>query len=71
MRSVVWNHEIPWILISAADDSQVIVWDIRTAKPLTSIVEPTLPMTSLITHPARPFNYISSHFDSSILFWSL
>jgi len=38
---------------------------------MTSIVEPTLPMTSLITHPTSPFTLISSHFDSSILFWSL
>lgn len=28
-------------------------------------------MTSLISHASRPFCFISSHFDSSILFWSL
>jgi hypothetical protein len=38
---------------------------------LTSIIEPTLAMTSLITHPQTPFTLISCHFDSSILFWSL
>lgn len=30
VRSVEWNYEMPWMLVSAADDSQVIVWDLRT-----------------------------------------
>lgn len=71
VRSLVFNPEMPWILVSAADDSQVVVWDLRTKKILTSIIEPTLPMTSLISHPISPFTLISCHFDSSILFWSL
>ena len=28
-------------------------------------------MTSFSSHPARPFSYFSSHFDSSIIQWSL
>lgn len=71
VRSLAWNHELPWMLCSASDDTQVIVWDLRTEKILTTVFEPTLAMTSLISHPTRPFNLISCHFDSSILFWSV
>lgn len=59
------------MLISGGDDQRVIVWDLRAQKVLTAITEPTLAMTSLISHPTKPFSMISSHFDSSILFWSL
>jgi len=59
------------MVISAADDYRVVVWDMRSEKILTAITEPTLAMTSLISHPSKPFSLISSHFDSSILFWSL
>lgn len=71
VRSLVWNHELPWMLVTAGDDSQVTVWDLRSKKVLTALMEPTLAMTSLISHPTRPFNLISCHFDNSILFWSL
>ena len=30
VRSLEWNSEIPWLLVSGADDSQIIVWDTRT-----------------------------------------
>ena len=33
--------------------------------------EPTLAMTSLTMHPERPFSYFSSHFDASIIQWTL
>ena len=71
VRSILWNSELPWMLISGADDAQVIVWDLRTKRIVTAFNEPTLPMTSLIAHPISPFTLISCHFDSSILFWSL
>ena len=33
--------------------------------------EPTLAMTSFTMHPERPFSYFSSHFDASIIQWTL
>ena len=59
------------MLISAADDSQVAIWDIRNYHLLISVYEPSLSLTSLTLHPLRPFSIISSHFDSSLLFWNL
>ena len=29
VRSVHWNSEIPWLLLSGGDDSKQILWDIR------------------------------------------
>ena len=71
VRTVVWNHELPWLLISACDDSMLVVWDLRTQQPMTALYEPHGAMTSLISHPRRPFSLISCHFDHSIQFWSL
>lgn len=55
VRSLVWNIEMPWLLISAADDSKVVLWNIQTKQAVTSVIESTLAMTSLIAHPERPF----------------
>lgn len=71
VRSLIWNSEIPWMLISGADDSVIAICDIRNLKVVTSINEPNLSLTSFTSHPKRPFTLISSHFDSSILVWSL
>ena len=59
------------MLTSGADDSYIGVWDIRDKKLLFASREPSLALTSFATHPARPFTYFSSHFDASILQWSM
>jgi len=71
VRSVIWNSELPWMLISGSDDSMIVVWDTRSSKVITSSYEPTLSLTSITSHPQRPFTLVSSHFDSSIIVWSL
>ena len=71
VRSVAWNTELPWLLTSGGDDSQQAIWDIRNRQLLFHTEEPTLAMTSLTAHSMRPFSYFSSHFDASIIQWSL
>ena len=71
VRSLIWNTELPWHLTSAADDSKVAVWDIRTSSLIFSTTEPSLALTSFTSHPERPFVYYSSHFDASIMQWTL
>lgn len=71
VRSLSWNTELPWMLISAADNSSIAVWDTRSAVVIHSVHEPTLALTSFASHPDRPFSLVSSHFDSSIIVWSL
>jgi WD40 repeat protein len=71
VRSVIWNSELPWMLITGSDDSMIVIWDTRSSKVVTSTYEPTLSLTSFTSHPQRPFTLVSSHFDSSIIIWSL
>lgn len=59
------------MLISGADDNQIIGWNVETQKVLFKTHEPSLSLTSFASHPARPFTLISSHFDASIQQWSL
>ena len=59
------------MLISGADDSFIAVWDIRSKSLLFAVKEPSLALTSFATHPARPFTLYSSHFDASIMQWSM
>ena len=59
------------MLISGADDSYIAVWDIRSKNLLFAVQEPSLALTSFATHPSRPFTLYSSHFDASIMQWSM
>jgi WD40 repeat protein len=45
VRSLSWNSEIPWLLISASDDQQIVLWDVRTGTCLASFIEPSLALT--------------------------
>lgn len=71
VRSLQWNHEFPWLLTTGADDSYVAVWDIRSKQLIFAVQEPSLALTSFATHPNRPFTLYSSHFDASVLQWSM
>ena len=59
------------MLISAADDQQIAIWDTRTKEVLVTVIEPSLALTSFSSHPHRPFRLFSSHFDSSVMCWNL
>jgi len=71
VRSLSWNYEIPWLLISGGDDSFLGVWDIRTNKLIYETYEPCISTSSFTTHPKRPFTLVSSHLDNSLIFWDL
>ena len=71
VRSLQCNSEFPWMLTSGADDSYIGVWDIRSKSLLFAVKEPSLALTAFATHPARPFTLYSSHFDASIMQWSM
>jgi ribosome assembly protein RRB1 len=71
VRSLLWNHEMPWLLISGGDDSQIGIWDIRTNKLIHEVFENSISISSMTSHPAKPFTIVSSHLDNSIMFWDL
>lgn len=59
------------MLISGADDSMIIGWDIFKKTIVFKAYEPSLSLTSFASHPSRPFTLVTSHFDASIQQWSL
>ena len=67
----MWNTEIPWLLATGGDDSKQVLWDIRNKQVIFCAQQPTLAMTSFTSHPDRPFSYISSHFDASMIHWAI
>jgi ribosome assembly protein RRB1 len=71
VRSVHWNHEIPWLLISGGDDSFLAVWDIRKNKLIYETYEPCISTSSISSHPKNPFTIVSTHLDNSLIFWDL
>ena len=71
VRSLLWSTEFPWMLTTGADDSYVAVWDIRNKSLLFAVKEPSLALTAFASHPDRPFTLYSSHFDASIMQWSM
>lgn len=71
MRSLVWNKEIPWLLISGGDDSLIGLWDIRKNAIVYEVYEPSVSISGFAFHHEKPFNLISTHFDNSVIFWDL
>jgi ribosome assembly protein RRB1 len=71
VRSVCWNYELPWLLISGGDDSSFGVWDIRKNKLISEFYEPCISVSSITTHPRKPFTIVTSHLDNSVIFWDL
>jgi WD40 repeat protein len=71
VRGLQWNHELPWLLISGADDNRIAMWNVSTSKIIYEVHEPCLALTSFASHPTKPFTLFSSHFDASIKQWSL
>ena len=68
---MIWNYEIPWLLISGGDDSCLAAWDIRSNKLIHETVEPCISVSSMTTHPLSPFSLVTSHLDNSVIFWDL
>jgi len=58
-------------LISGGDDSSIGMWDIRTNKLIYESYEPCISVSSITTHPKKPFTVITSHLDNSVIFWDL
>lgn len=68
---MIWNYEIPWLLISGGDDSLLVCWDIRSNTILSTTIEPCISISSMSSHQMKPFSIVSSHLDNSVIFWDL
>lgn len=70
VRGLLWNTEIPYILLSGSWDASIILWDVRTSSALSTIAQHTSDVYGLTSNPERPFSFVSSSRDSTIRFWS-
>jgi WD repeat-containing protein 17 len=66
-----WNSEIPWLLMSGGWDMTIRIWDIRQGECINVIYDHHADVYGLISHPQRPFIYVTCSRDTTIRFWSL
>jgi WD repeat-containing protein 17 len=67
---LLWNTEIPYLLLSGSWDASIILWDVRRGIKLTNIAQHTSDVYGLTCNPERPFTFVSSSRDSTIRFWN-
>ncbi|XP_058380914.1 WD repeat-containing protein 17 isoform X5 [Diceros bicornis minor] len=71
VRGLVWNTEIPYLLISGSWDYTIKVWDTREGTCLDTVYDHGADVYGLTCHPSRPFTMASCSRDSTVRLWSL
>ncbi|XP_036619356.1 WD repeat-containing protein 17 isoform X4 [Trichosurus vulpecula] len=71
VRGLMWNTEIPYLLISGSWDSTIRVWDTREGTCLDTVHDHGADVYGLTCHPSRPFTMASCSRDSTVRLWSL
>ncbi|KAJ7409714.1 WD repeat-containing protein 17 [Willisornis vidua] len=71
VRGLMWNPEIPYLLISGSWDYTIRVWDTRDGTCLDTVYDHGADVYGLSCHPSRPFTMASCSRDSTVRLWSL
>ncbi|KAL4230509.1 Anaphase-promoting complex subunit 4 WD40 domain [Mactra antiquata] len=71
VRGLIWNMEIPYLIISGSWDSSIRMWDFRDGKCLHVLLDHGADVYGLACHPSRPFILASCSRDSTVRLWSL
>ncbi|XP_064418266.1 WD repeat-containing protein 17 isoform X2 [Latimeria chalumnae] len=71
VRGLMWNTEIPYLLISGSWDYTIRVWDTRDGTCLDTVYDHGADVYGLTCHPSRPFTMASCSRDSTVRLWSL
>nr|XP_045011869.1 WD repeat-containing protein 17 isoform X5 [Jaculus jaculus] len=71
VRGLMWNPEIPYLLISGSWDYTIKVWDTREGVCVDTVYDHGADVYGLTCHPSRPFTMASCSRDSTVRLWSL
>ncbi|XP_031722902.1 WD repeat-containing protein 17 isoform X3 [Anarrhichthys ocellatus] len=71
VRGLMWNTEIPYLLISGSWDYTIRVWDTRDGTCLDAVYDHGADVYGLTCHQSRPFTMASCSRDSTVRLWSL
>ncbi|XP_053713186.1 WD repeat-containing protein 17-like isoform X2 [Synchiropus splendidus] len=71
VRGLMWNTEVPYLLISGSWDYTIRVWDTRDGTCLDIVFDHGADVYGLTCHQSRPFTMASCSRDSTVRLWSL
>jgi hypothetical protein len=70
IRGLAWSWEVPFLLFSGSWAGVIKVWDIRKAICLQTLHEHHADVYGIVSHPNRPFSFLSCSRDTSLRVWS-
>jgi WD domain, G-beta repeat len=71
IRALSWNYENRNILLSGSWDATIRIWETGHGVCLSVISDHVADVYSILSHPDRPFTYMSCSRDSTVRVWEL